>query len=87
MGAASKLVLLLASCLLIFAASWPDFRGPEADGHSKETNLPINWSESKGVKWKVELPGRGWSTAVVVDNEIWLTTATEEFALFARADA
>ena len=78
MGVASKLVLLLASCLLVFAASWPDFRGPEADGHSKETNLPINWSESKGVKWKVELPGRGWSTAVVVDNEIWLTTATED---------
>lgn len=69
---------LLAVSSLSFGESWPDFRGPAGDGHSKESNLPLNWSESKGIRWKVELPGSGWSTPIVVDKEIWLTTATEE---------
>ena len=73
----SRTLLLLAASTLTFGESWPELRGPAGDGHSKETNLPITWSESKGVKWKTELPGSGWSTAVVVDNEIWLTTSTE----------
>lgn len=68
--------LLLA--LLALAESWPQFRGPGGDGHSAETNLPLTWSESENVKWKVALPGKGWSSPVLVGNEIWLTTATDE---------
>lgn len=63
---------------LASAENWPQFRGPGGEGHSKETNLPLNWSESQGVKWKVPLPGKGWSSPIIVDNEIWLTTATEQ---------
>lgn len=71
-------ILAFLQCLLpIYAENWPEFRGPSADGISKEENLPLSWSESKGIKWKVEVPGSGWSTPVVADNEIWLTTATE----------
>jgi outer membrane protein assembly factor BamB len=73
----SRSLFLLTLSFLSFAESWPEFRGPLGNGHSKETNLPLTWSESKGVKWKVELPGSGWSTPVVVDNEIWLTTSTD----------
>jgi outer membrane protein assembly factor BamB len=70
------IALVFAS--LASAENWPQFRGPGGEGHSKEANLPLNWSESQGVKWKVPLPGKGWSSPIIVDNEIWLTTATEQ---------
>ena len=63
--------------IIAFAEDWPEFRGAGGQGHSKETNLPLTWSESQNVRWKVEIPGKGWSTPVVVANEIWLTTATD----------
>jgi outer membrane protein assembly factor BamB len=75
--------------LLVLAAppargDWPDFRGPTADGHvsaagdTKPVGLPLEWSESKNVKWKTEIPYRGWSTPVIMDGQVWLTTATED---------
>jgi outer membrane protein assembly factor BamB len=63
---------------------WPDFRGPTADGHvsatgdAKPIGLPLEWSESKNVKWKTEIPYRGWSTPVIMAGQVWLTTATED---------
>jgi outer membrane protein assembly factor BamB len=55
---------------------WPQFRGPTGQGHSTERGLPVEWSESKNIVWKVPVPGRGWSSPVVADGRIWLTTAT-----------
>lgn len=69
------LVPLLAS--LSFAADWPQFRGPRGDGHSAETNLPLTWSASENIRWKAALPGKGWSSPVIVDKEIWLTAAAD----------
>ena len=57
---------------------WPEFRGPDGQGHSVETGLPAAWSEDRNVEWKAPVPGRGWSTPVVVDGRIWLTTGTAE---------
>ena len=63
-------------------ADWPEFRGPSGDGHVAaigETNLigiPLHWSETENVKWKTEIPLRGWSTPVVLGKQVWLTTAT-----------
>ena len=73
--------LLLASLMLLPPASfagehWPQFRGPTQDGHSDVTGLPINWSETRGVKFKTPLPGEGWSSPVVWGKQVWLTTAT-----------
>src|SRR5438067_11904587 len=67
-----------ASWLLIslLSAQWPQFRGPGGQGQSAERGLPIEWSESKNVAWKVPVPGRGWSSPVVSDGRVWLTTAT-----------
>ena len=59
-------------------------RGPWQDGHAQAaggTNpigLPLHWSESENIKWKTEIPYRGWSTPVVMDGRVWLTTATED---------
>jgi outer membrane protein assembly factor BamB len=59
------------------AEDWPQFRGPEGQGHSTERGLPVQWSEQQNVTWKVPVPGRGWSSPVVAGGRVWLTTATE----------
>jgi outer membrane protein assembly factor BamB len=56
---------------------WPQFRGPDGQGHSTETGLPLQWSETQNVVWKVPVPGRGWSSPVIASDRIWLTTAVE----------
>jgi outer membrane protein assembly factor BamB len=45
-----------------------------------ETGLPLNWSDSKSVRWKTPLPGVGWSSPAIAGNRIWLTTATDKGA-------
>lgn len=58
--------------------SWPQFLGPTAQGISVSTNLPERWSETEGVVWKQELPGSGWSSPIVWNDRIYLTTAIQE---------
>src|SRR5213594_1782161 len=60
------------------AEDWPQFRGPTGQGHSAEHGLPSEWSESRNVIWKTPVPGRGWSSPVVAEGRVWLTTAIEE---------
>jgi outer membrane protein assembly factor BamB len=57
---------------------WPQFRGPDGQGHARGPAPPLTWSESKNIAWKVELPGQGWSSPVVQGNQIWLTTGVED---------
>jgi len=71
-------VLLLLLVLNLPVSDWPQFRGPTGQGHSDEQGLPLNWSETTNVRWKVPIPGRGWSSPVVQGDRIWLTTATDE---------
>jgi outer membrane protein assembly factor BamB len=58
--------------------SWPQFRGPDGNGNSGATGLPLEWSEESNVKWKTPIHGRGWSSPVIWGGQIWLTTATED---------
>lgn len=58
--------------------NWTDFRGPTCDGRVTVTGLPLNWNEQTNIKWKTPIHDRGWSTPVIQDGRIWLTTATEE---------
>jgi outer membrane protein assembly factor BamB len=58
-------------------ADWPDFRGPDGQGHASARSVPLEWSETKNIAWKVAVPGEGWSTPIVVDNRVWLTTAID----------
>ncbi|MEM7584105.1 MAG: PQQ-binding-like beta-propeller repeat protein [Acidobacteriota bacterium] len=60
------------------AADWPQFRGPRGDGHTTETGLPLAWSEDHNVAWKIPLPGRGWSSPIVLGGKVWLTTAFDD---------
>jgi outer membrane protein assembly factor BamB len=74
---ATFLAILLAAPLA--AAPWPQFRGPAGDGISTAEDVPVAFSESEGVKWKTELPGRGWSSPVFDGATLWMTTAVEVF--------
>jgi len=60
------------------AEDWPEFRGPDGQGHSGEAGLPISWSESENVVWKTAIPGLGWSSPAIRGDKIWLTTALDE---------
>lgn len=59
------------------AQDWPEFRGPGGQGHSAERGLPLTWSDTEHVAWKVPIPGRGWSSPVIQGTRLWVTTATE----------
>ncbi len=69
-----KVLVLLFLSLPIFAQDWPEFRGPNGQGHSTERGLPLVWSETSHVKWKAALPGKGWSSPAIQGERIWLTT-------------
>lgn len=60
---------------------WPARNGPTANGHvatDDAKGLPVEFSEGKGVAWKIKLPHFGHSTPVVGNGKIWLTAATED---------
>lgn len=59
-------------------AGWPEFRGPTGQGHAASSRLPLHWSETNNVAWKTPIHGKAWSSPVVLDDQIWLTTATED---------
>ena len=63
----------LAFSTIANASDWPQFRGPDGQGHSDAKGLPIEWSETKNVSWKVPVPGEGWSSPVISGNQIWMT--------------
>jgi len=77
------LAVLTAGCLAA-RADWPDWRGPAGDGHvpagsgGRPAGLPLHWGEAENVRWKTAIPFQGWSTPVVQDGKIWLTTATPD---------
>ncbi len=72
-----KLTLLALLTLAISSSAesnWPQFRGPGARGVAELTNVPDQWSATKNVAWKTDLPGRGWSSPIVWGDQIFLTT-------------
>ncbi|MEW5978932.1 MAG: PQQ-binding-like beta-propeller repeat protein [Acidobacteriota bacterium] len=72
------LFMLSANSSSRVSGEWPQFRGPEGNGHSNASGLPLDWSETNNVVWKTAIHDRGWSSPVVLGNQIWLTTATED---------
>jgi outer membrane protein assembly factor BamB len=69
--------LALLASFPLAAEDWPQFRGPDGEGHSTEKGLPLQWSESQNIRWKTPVAGRGWSSPVVAGGRVWLTTALE----------
>ena len=67
---------LVHACSYSLAADWPEFRGPTQGGVSTAVNVPIEWSATDNIAWKQPIPGSGWSSPVLVDGRIYLTSAT-----------
>lgn len=67
---------LFASPTLLAAEqeNWPQFRGPESLGTSTNAKLPTRWSATENVLWKAPVPGQGWSSPIVWDNKVFVTT-------------
>lgn len=77
MRVCSILLAVYLSGLALGEENWPEYRGPEGDGHAAGAELPDKVDESV-VKWKTAIHGKGWSSPVAWGNQIWLTTATED---------
>src|SRR5437763_482299 len=83
-----RLILLAAVCLVaearlnaqgsgsdaVSAADLPQFRGPGGQGISNARNVPVNWSSSSNIVWRTEVPGHGWSSPVLWQGRIYVTT-------------
>jgi outer membrane protein assembly factor BamB len=79
----ARSLLVIGFCTACLSASgraedWPQFRGAGGTGLTSERNLPHEWSPSKNVRWKVEIPGAGWSSPIVWGDRIFVTTAIAE---------
>ena len=74
------LLVVLASACAVSGADdhWNQFRGPHGDGKSAGNSLPVEFDDAKNVRWKIAIPDSGWSSPVVWENEVWLTTGSDE---------
>lgn len=74
----SQLALLLMWTFVSvgLAEDWPSWRGASGNGTSAETNVPVQWKDPEGIRWKVELPGVGTSCPVIVGNSLYLTSTS-----------
>jgi outer membrane protein assembly factor BamB len=57
---------------------WSRFRGPNGQGISTATNLPVKWSADENIAWKTNIPGSGWSSPIVWNDHIFLTSTTND---------
>jgi outer membrane protein assembly factor BamB len=73
--------LLLLLCVLagpMAGADWPQFHGPSGLGVSDDDKIPTEWDQKKNVKWKVEMPGKGMSSPIVVGKKVFVTCYSGE---------
>ena len=56
------------------ATNWPQFRGADATGVTRNTGLPDQWSATENVEWKSDIPGRGWGSPIVWGDNVFLPT-------------
>ena len=74
-GAAVLLCLGTVPALAWAPTDWPQFRGPDASGVADASTLPLRWSTTENVAWVTEIPGRGWSSPVVLGSRVFVTAA------------
>ncbi len=57
--------------------NWTQFRGTNLNGLAVTENIPLKWDDSS-IKWKTEIHDKGYSSPVVYNNQIWVTTAKSD---------
>ena len=73
-----KTILFLSMAVPAFAANWPAFRGPTGDGVTNDGKLPLTWSKTENVRWRVDLPERGNSSPIVWGDKVFVTQAISD---------
>jgi outer membrane protein assembly factor BamB len=68
-------LILVSSVAILSAENWPQWRGPSLNGLSTETNLPVRWSKTENIAWKLALPAWSGSTPIVWGDRIFLSVA------------
>lgn len=71
-------VLTIPWALPCLAENWPGFRGPVGQGISREKNLPVTWSLGENLAWRVQVPGIGWSSPIVWEDRVFVTSTTPD---------
>ena len=69
---------LLCSTVPVRAENWSGFRGPTGQGISTEKGLPLHWSDKENIAWRTPIPGIGWSSPIVHDDHVFLTSTTQK---------
>src|SRR5687767_4222357 len=60
---------------VVHAENWPQFRGARAGLAPDDPRLPETWSATENVAWKIDVPGRSWSSPVVWGDHVFLVSA------------
>jgi outer membrane protein assembly factor BamB len=68
-------IILLWCASVALGGNWPQWRGPELNGVSKETNLPVRWGPEENLAWKLAMPSRSGATAIVWGEDVFLNVA------------
>ncbi|MCH9023047.1 MAG: hypothetical protein IID32_09840, partial [Planctomycetes bacterium] len=71
-------VLLCGPLAQLQADNWPTWRGPDGTGISAEKDIPIRWSTTENVRWKIALSDGGNSTPIVWGDRVFLTQVSEK---------
>jgi outer membrane protein assembly factor BamB len=71
-------VTFVLAATVAMHADWPQHRGPKGTGMVEGQHVPLTWSEEQNVRWKTPVHGRAWSSPVILDNQVWMTTATPD---------
>ena len=71
------LAVLAIATGALHADNWPQFRGPNAQGVSAETGLPLKWSGTENIAWKTAIPGESWSSPAIWGDRVFLTSAMD----------
>ena len=67
--------LAASFALAASAADWPQFRGPDGQGHADVSGLPTEWNATNNIAWRTGIPGAGWSSPIILRDRVYLTTA------------
>lgn len=82
--AAGLLAVTALTTVPLFAEDWPQFRGPTGQGISSAVDVPLHWSFAEGkssnIGWRIDVPGKGWSSPVLARGKVYLTSAVENGA-------
>lgn len=68
-------MMCLVTGLMARGDNWPEFRGPTGQGLVKNGSLPVEWTSTRNVVWKKPIPGKGWSSPIVHEGRLYLTSS------------